>query len=158
VVIHNIKIEKTTYNLHIIMFDFEYSHIDTLSHFKWIVDNNYKYEDYIKRMINADCWKITVLSNDNINQSYTDNILTDDKINIPEGHVKILNNYINRDQNLSSNIRQDFTNMNDILSTYKEIRIYMFCDLEYLIVGYGGDFLKERLANGDSPFKIYNKI
>lgn len=144
------------------MFDFEYSYIDTLSHFKWMVDNNYKYEDYIKRMINADCWKITVLSNDNINQPYTDNnhglIITDDKVNIHEGHTEILNSYINRNKNISSNIRQDFTNRNDIISTYKEIRIYMFCDLEYIIVGYGGDFLKERLANGDSPFKIYNKI
>lgn len=130
---------------------FEYSDIDTKRSIEYyIATKKMSFEEYVNYMIRADCWKVIVLRNESVeNITYEEDELFDSKESEPDGYITIYNLYkCNlKDKNFrhgkickdEEEKRSNFVKNTNILGTYKEVRLYMFCDLSYVILAYGGD-------------------
>jgi hypothetical protein len=138
---------------------FEYSDIDTKRSTEYyILGKKMSFEEYIKAMILSDCWKVIVLpENVDENITYEEDELFDSKESLPDGYITIYNLYNIKDKNFrdekiykdEEEKRANFVKNKNILGTYKEVRLYMFCDLSYVILAYGG----EKMCN----IRIYEK-
>jgi hypothetical protein len=144
---------------------FEYSDIDTKRQIEYyILAKKMSYEEYVNYMIRADCWKVIVLpieSGDEKTETnpFEEDVLFDGKESRPYGYITIYNLYkCNlKDKNFrhgkickdEEEKRANFVKNTNILGTYKEVRLYMFCDLGYVSIIYGGDKTRN--------LRIYNK-